>query len=266
MQVLNLQSADIDILNELQPLGWEDIRSYFYYYVSSPSCDTIKICEGTRIAAIGTTIRHPDTAWLAHVIVHPDFRNQGLGKKLTSELIDRAYAKKIKTIYLDATDMGFPVYRKLGFETETEYVHFDGELINQNLSNPAAVIPYDEKYRRDILKLDQNTSGENRELILNDRLKFSLLYLKEDQVAGLYFPNFFENAIMANDPEAGTELMKLRMRVKHKFRFPVGNKHGINFLIKNGYQQIRTSRKMILGPKREWNERYNYNRISGGLG
>lgn len=266
MKVLNLESADIDILNQLQPPGWEDIRSYFYYYISSPSCDSIKICDGERIAAVGTTIRHPDTAWLAHVIVHPDYRNQGLGKKLTSELIDRAYAKNIKTIYLDATDMGFPVYKKLGFETETEYVHMDGELINQNLTKPATVIPFVEKYRDDVLKLDQSTSGENRELILTDRLKYALLYLKENQVAGIYFPNFFENAILANDPEAGTELMKLRMRVKNKFRFPAGNKHGIDFLIKNGYQQVRTSRKMILGPAREWKEEYNYNRISGGLG
>lgn len=266
MKVLNLESADIDILNQLQPPGWEDIRPYFYYYISSPSCDSIKICEGQRIAAVGTTIRHTDTAWLAHVIVDPDFRNQGLGKRLTSELIDRAYAKKIDTIYLDATDMGFPVYRKLGFETETEYIHLDGDLINENLNIPAAVIPYEEKYRSDILKLDRITSGEHRELILNDHIKGSLIYLKEGKAAGIYFPNFFENAIMAKDPEAGTELMKLRMRVKSKFRFPISNKAGIDFLIKKGYQQIRTSRKMILGPKREWKGEYNYNRISGGLG
>lgn len=266
MKVLNLESADIDILNELQPPGWEDIRSYFYYYISSPSCDSIKICDGQRIAAVGTTIRHPDTAWLAHVIVHPDYRNQGLGKKLTSELIDRAHAKKIDTVYLDATDMGFPVYRKLGFETEAEYVHMDGELKSENLNNPASVVPYEDKYRRDILELDHITSGEYRELILNDRLKGSLIYLKEGKPEGIYYPNFFENAIIANDPVAGTELMKLRMRVKNKFRFPAGNKAGLDFLITKGYQQIRTSRKMILGPKREWNGEYNYNRISGGLG
>lgn len=266
MKILNIQSADIDILNQLQPAGWEDIRPYFYYYISSPCCDTIKICDGKQIAAVGTTIRHPDTAWLAHVIVHPDFRNQGLGQKLTSELVDRAHAKKIRTVYLDATDMGFPVYKKLGFETEIEYVHLDGELINQNLNNPAAVIPFQEKYREDILKLDKNTSGENRERILNDRLNGSLMYLKENQLAGVYFSNFFENAIMANDAEAGTELMKLRMRVKNKFRFPISNKDGMDFLIQNAYQQIRTSRKMILGPTREWNGEFNYNRISGGLG
>lgn len=266
MKVQNLESADIDILNELQPSGWEDIRTYFYYYISSPSCDSIKICDGKRIAAVGTTIRHTDTAWLAHVIVHPNFRNQGLGKKLTSELVDRAYTKNIHTIYLDATDMGFPVYQKLGFETETEYIHLEGDLMNINLNNPAAVIPYDEKYHHDILKLDQISSGEHREQILSERFNDSLIYLREGKAIGIYLPNFFEHGIMAKDPEAGTELMKLRMRVKSKFRFPIGNKPGVDFLIKNGYQQIRTSKKMILGPKRKWKAENNFNRISGGLG
>ncbi|SDM93320.1 Acetyltransferase (GNAT) domain-containing protein [Daejeonella rubra] len=266
MKIQTIDSRDIDLLNILQPQGWEDIRPYFYYYISSPSCDPIKISIGNKIAAVGTTIRHPDTAWLAHVIVHPDFRNQGLGQKLTEALIGRLDYEKIKTVYLDATDMGFPVYRKIGFEVETEYIHLDGELINQNLKDPAAVIPFQEKYRDKILQLDKQTSGENRGLIINDHLKSSLIYLKEGIVSGVYFPHFFEQAIIANDPEAGTELMKLRMRIKNKFRFPLGNQSGINFLIQNNYQKMRTSRKMILGLRREYFGEFNYNRISGGLG
>jgi len=266
MKAERIQTQDIDLLNELQPQGWEDIRTYFYYYVSSPSCDPIKICVGNTIAAVGTTIRHPDSAWLAHVIVHPDFRNQGIGQKLTEALINRLDSEKIKTVYLDATDMGFPVYRKIGFEVETEYIHLDGELINKNLKDSNSVVPFLDEYRDAILQLDRQTSGENRDLILNDHLKSSLIYLKEGIVRGVYFPHFFEQAIIANDPEAGTELMKLRMRVKNKFRFPVENQSGINFLLQHNYQKIRTSRKMILGLKREYFGEYNYNRISGGIG
>ncbi|WP_395808397.1 GNAT family N-acetyltransferase [Daejeonella sp.] len=261
-----IQNQDIDLLNELQPPGWEDIRPYFYYYISSPSCDPIKISVDNKIAAVGTTIRHPDTAWLAHVIVHPDFRNNGLGLALTEALINRLDSEKIKTVYLDATDMGYPVYKKIGFEVEAEYIHLDGDLINQNLNNPAAVIPFQEKFRDAILQLDKQTSGENRGLILHDHFKSSLIYLKDGIVCGVYFPHFFEKAIIANDPEAGTELMKLRMRVNNKFRFPIENQSGIYFLQQNNYQKTRTSRKMILGIKREYSGEYNYNRISGGIG
>jgi GNAT superfamily N-acetyltransferase len=97
MNAERIHSCDIDHLNELQPQGWEDIRPYFYYYVSSPSCDPIKMCVGNKIAAVGTTIRHPDTAWLAHVIVHPDFRNQGLGQILTETLVNLVLKSKPNT-------------------------------------------------------------------------------------------------------------------------------------------------------------------------
>ena len=266
MKINAIENKDIDHLDDLQPAGWEDIRPYFYYYSCSDSCEPIKISDGNKIAAIGTSIRHPDTAWLAHVIVHPEFRNQGLGKQLTSALLDRLDPGIFKTVYLDATDMGFPVYKKIGFEIETEYIHLDGELRELHLRDPAPVVPYQEKYRTEVLQLDQASSGENRELIFNDHLKSSLLYLSEGKVRGAYFPGFFDRNIMADLPEAGTELMKIRMRTKNTARFPITNQTGVNFLLQNGYKEVRTSRRMVLGTKREWKPENNFNRISGGLG
>lgn len=266
MIIKALQNEDIDQLNLLQPSGWDDIRPYFYYYSSSAFCEPIKISDGNKIAAIGTSIRHQDTAWLAHVIVHPEFRNQGLGKQLTSALVERLNPGNFKTVYLDATDMGYPVYKKIGFEIETEYIHLDGELRELHLKDPTSVVPYQEKYRAEILRLDQASSGENRELIFNDHLKSSLLYLSEGKVRGAYFPGFFDRNIMADLPEAGTELMKLRMRTKNTARFPIANQSGVNFLLQNGYKEVRTSRRMVMGIKREWKPENNFNRISGGLG
>ena len=266
MNIKAIQNRDIDLLNQLQPEGWEDIRPYFYYYISSAWCDPIKITDGTRIAAIGTSIKHRNSAWLAHVIVHSDFRNQGMGNKLTTALVERLDPAKYQTIWLDATDMGYPVYKKIGFEIESEYIHLDGELVNLNLKNPASVIPFEEKYREDILQLDLKTSGESREAIFNEHFKSSLLYLSEDKVRGAYFPSFFERFIIADLPEAGTELMKLRVRVRNKARFPIENQAGINFLLENGHKQVRTSRRMRLGKAHLWEPENIFNRISGGLG
>ena len=71
---------------------------------------------------------------------------------------------------------------------------------------------------------------------------------------------------MADLPEAGTELMKLRMRVKNTTKIPIKNQRGIDFLLENNYKEVRRSKRMILGLKREWKAENNYNRISGGLG
>jgi len=261
-----VQNQDIDQLNLLQPADWDDIRPYFYYYSSSSFCDPIKISDANRIVAVGTTIKHQDTAWLAHLIVHTEYRNQGLGKMLTNALVDRADPKIFKTIYLDATDMGYPVYKKVGFEIEMDYMHLDGNLINLNLKNPASVIPFEKKYRDQVMELDKITSGENREVIFRDHLKSSMIYLLEGKVRGAYFPGFFDRYIMADLPEAGTELMKLRMRAKNTTKLPVKNQAGIDFLLENNYNEVRRSKRMILGEKREWKGENNFNRISGGLG
>jgi len=266
MRINDLQNKDIDQLNLLQPADWGDIRPYFHYYSSSTFCDPIKISDANRIAAVGTIIKHQDTAWLAHLIVHPEYRNQGLGKLLTNTLVGRADPGIFKTIYLDATDMGYPVYKKAGFAIEMEYMHLEGNLLNLNLKDASRVIPFEEKFEAEVMELDKITSGENREVIFKDHLKSSMLYLKHGKVRGVYFPGFFDRYIMADLPEAGKELMKLRMRVKNTTKLPIKNQTGIDFLLENNYKEVRRSKRMILGAKREWKAENNFNRISGGLG
>lgn len=266
MSLQKVDNRDIDDLIELQPEGWTDIRPYFYYYSGSEFCQALKITSENKIIAVGTTIEHEETAWLAHIIVHPEFRNRGLGAEIASGLIGSLDKTQYKTIYLDATDMGYPVYKKLGFEIETEYIHLDGDYADNPLTNPAALIPFHERYRDRLLELDKLISGENRLKVLQDHLVTALLYIADDKLLGAYFPKLFDGFILAIDPHAGTELMKLRMRATNSARFPITNQTASNFLLNNGYKQIRTSKRMILGEKRKWQSDRIFNRISGGLG
>jgi GNAT superfamily N-acetyltransferase len=58
------------------------------------------------------------------IIVHPDHRGRGYGKAITQALLDRIDRTRYRTVYLDATDMGFPVYQSLGFVEEVRYGHY----------------------------------------------------------------------------------------------------------------------------------------------
>lgn len=266
MEVQNIKNKDIELLNDLQPLTWGDIKPYIHYYCSSVFCDPIKICDGNRIVAVGTSIKHRDTAWLAHIVVHPEYRNKGLGKEITTTLLQRLDPKTFQTVYLDATDMGYPVYQKVGFRIESEYMRLSGELKNLNLTEPAVLTPFETKYRESVLELDRISSAESRETVLEDHLKSSILYLSEGSVRGVYFPEFFDHYIMADLAKARTELMKLRIRIKNTAWLPVNNQAGINFLLENEYVEISKSRRMIFGADREWKGENNFNRVSGGLG
>lgn len=266
MEIQNLENTDIDRLKELQPETWTDIRPYFYYYSASHFCHPLKISENGKVIAVGTNIQHQDSAWLAHIIVHPGHRNRGLGGEMAFALYRHLDNKRFSTIYLDATDMGFPVYKKLGFEVETEYIHLEGKNTDQYLLEPDSVIPFRADLKEEILALDRLISAEDRIDVLEPHLRSSLLYVSNRKVQGAYFPYLLDGFVLAINPLAGTELMKIRMRNKPTARFPSENTACIDFLISNGYQVTGTSKRMILGKKRDWNGKGIFHRISGGLG
>ena len=266
MRIEELENADIDLLRQLQPETWTDIRPYFYFYSASDFCQPLKISENGQIIAVGTNIQHRDSAWLAHIIVHPEHRNKGLGREIASALINSLDSQRFKTIYLDATEMGYPVYKKLGFETETEYTHLTGVHTDQYLSDPAAIVPFKNQQKDELLALDRKISAEDRINVLEPHLRYSLVYIVEGHVEGAYFPSLLDGFVLANTPIAGTELMKIRMRSKATARFPSENQACIDFLVKNGYEVTGASKRMVLGQKRDWNGKGIFHRISGGLG
>ncbi|MEX2292951.1 MAG: GNAT family N-acetyltransferase [Acidimicrobiales bacterium] len=63
------------------------------------------------VAAIGSV------AGLYNIAVLPDARNRGLGAAITVELLRAGAAAGCSEAILHSSEMGFPVYRSLGFET-----------------------------------------------------------------------------------------------------------------------------------------------------
>jgi ribosomal protein S18 acetylase RimI-like enzyme len=64
-----------------------------------------------------------------NVGVHPDVRNQGIGKALTAAACQLGFERGAAGLFLNATPMGEPVYRALGFESlghgQTWWLHDD---------------------------------------------------------------------------------------------------------------------------------------------
>jgi GNAT superfamily N-acetyltransferase len=75
-------------------------------------------CNG-RIVATATAVCYGSKlAWIGMVLTDPDFRGRGFGRALTECAIRYADERQIEWIKLDATDMGRPIYLRLGFEDE----------------------------------------------------------------------------------------------------------------------------------------------------
>jgi GNAT superfamily N-acetyltransferase len=266
MKIQPLLHSDITHLKELQPPEWNDITPHIRFYIDSPYCNPIKILSGNKITGIGTTLKHRDSAWLAHIIVHPEFRNKGIGKKITDTLVKSLDRRTYKTIYLIATELGYPVYLKSGFEIEAEYADFDAEPGLPDYKISSYIIPFNENHRSEILKLDKFVTGENRESRLNEHFQSSYVYFSEGKVSGAYFPKFGEGLVIAYEEEAGIELIKLRLGKMKNAIFPKDNKVAFEFYSRGSFKFDKYSKRMRLGKKKKIHLENMYNRVSGQIG
>lgn len=266
MDIQNLEHIDINFISDFLPIGWEGVIPTIDSYTNSNFCFPIKVCIDKKIVGIGTTIIHNKTAWLAHIIVHPDYRNQSIGKVITQTLVDTSYSKDCETIYLLATELGEPVYKKIGFEMETEYIVFKSEGTNGTFMNSDNIVAINSGFKKQVSELDRQVSGEDRILLLEQNLSDGFLYLQDNEVQGFYLPNLGDGLIIATTNSVGQELMKLRLKSKGFASFPIDNLSAIEFMHQNNFNQVRTQKRMRLGKKRNWQPKNIYNRIGGNLG
>ena len=266
MVIESVMPEDICNLSDLQPEGWDDIKPHFEFYVRSAFCDPIKLIFEGKLAGVGTSICHKNTAWLAHIIVNKYYRNKGFGYSITKSLVERLTAKRFRTVYLDATELGYPIYLKAGFTVETEYYHFSGECSGIETHVSHSITSYKKKYLDEVLKLDRKISGEYRMQILKEHLNKANIYFYKDKVRGVYFPTLRDGLIIASTKKAGIELLKLLIKTRDYAAMPAENITAQEFLRENKYSLARTSKRMIFGKPRKWEPANLYSRISGGLG
>lgn len=267
MTISKFTHADLNQLEELQPEGWPSIIPHWHFYLDSDICEPIKISTDGKIVGIGTTIYHGNTVWLAHIIVHKDHRNQGLGHKITDMLLNSIDMQKYPTVLLIATALGEPVYSKLGFIKDTDYLFFKRETKPQsNLATKPFIIEYQNSYQEQLLQLDFELSGEQRQKLLVPHLQQSKLILEEGKVAGFYVPTLGEGLILAKSSDAGLELMAYKHLEIDAAVIPSENALANEFLISQNFTQIRTAPRMYLGKPLHWKAHAMYARIGGNLG
>ncbi len=261
-----LQQSEVGLIAELQPPEWSIILPTIDFYTKTDYCFPIKVTLDGKIVGTGTAIHNHGTAWLAHIITHTDYRNRGIGKLVTQALVDNLKSKNFETIYLVATALGEPVYKKVGFETETEYVFFKDVRRHDAFEIPKEIMPYFEAASPQIAALDHRVSGEERFFQLVPHLAAGYVFLENERVAGFFLPSYGDGLIIAENPTAGLALMNLRLTMKDTAVFPLDNRHALDLIQQLGQQPLMYAKRMWLGKPRPWSPAEIYNRIGGNLG
>jgi GNAT superfamily N-acetyltransferase len=112
-------------------------------------------------------------AWIGMVLTRPEYRRRGLAKKLMEDAIAIAERGGIRTLKLDATDEGRPLYESLGFVVEQPVERWGREGAKSPVTNdePVASASMEkdldaEQISADLLHRDAESFGVAREKLL----------------------------------------------------------------------------------------------------
>jgi len=257
---------DLDEIRGLQPADWTDIVPYFRFYIESDFSYPLKAVADGKIVGIGVSVSFPNTAWIAHIIVDPGFRNRGIGAAIVEKLTSAPELATKETILLIATKLGESVYLKKGFRVVSEYAFFKRVTPPKVYPLSKSISHFDNTYQQQVYDLDKRVSGEDRRRLLSAYLDTCLLFIEENKLLGYFLPDLGEGLIVAGNTRAGIELMKVKYVLADKAVLPAENNHGIDFLKENGFVETSRANRMILGHDLRWNPEMLFSRIGGNLG
>lgn len=219
--------------------------------------------DNHSIIGIGTAISNGESGWLAQIVVDEKHRGKGIGYEITDHLIKLLRSAGAGIIHLIATAMGFPLYKKMGFKTITEYAFFRGTFKSENHYHPN-IRPFANNDLARITEIDQIVSGENRMQMLERFSTNILVFEKNKDITGYFYQDFGEGMIIATDQEAGIELLKMKLQSgKIKTVIPVENKSCIAYLKEIGFEHYNSAKRMILGEDFKWKPECIYSRAGG---
>ncbi len=242
LRIRQILESEIHQLQNFPPEDWNlDLPKLFsFHFGHSYFYPAVAEVDG-RIVGCGIDMIHGAIGWLGTIIVLPEYRRQGIGQRITNHFIDYNRSKGCVSHLLIASEMGEPVYRKLGFEINSTYVFYKRDSIAQtrHISNVR------EMRQEDFLlvkELDREVTGECRFQFIERFFSTGLVYTTDTStvITGFYLPDFGRGLIMARNADAGIELMKLQLnRGITTAIVPSANTLAREYLISEGFQEYR---------------------------
>jgi len=108
-----------DALNLSMGAGWNQTAAdWLALMTDSPEGCLGIACDGRIVATTTLVCYEKRLAWIGMVLTHPDYQRRGFARMLVSQAIGMAHERGVRTIKLDATDEGRPLYESLGFQDE----------------------------------------------------------------------------------------------------------------------------------------------------
>jgi GNAT superfamily N-acetyltransferase len=266
-KIRKIEKAELSLIRDLPPPDWRiDLEKVYAQHYDQDYFYPIVTIMDSEIIGTGIAVVNDNATWLGTIIVKENFRNNGIGKAITNHLINYSKSKGIDTIILAASESGLPVYRKIGFEPDIDYLFFKTDTLIKIDSASKNISEITKEDHLGILELDFALSGERREKLLTHSLKTGFKY-KDKILKGYYLPDFGTGLIIADSEISGLELLRFRLSGNTSpICVPETNETAIGYLKSIGYYQYFKTPRMFLNKNVKWHPENIYSRGCGYLG
>jgi predicted N-acetyltransferase YhbS len=221
----------------------------------SPHGDVLVAERGGRAVGGVCCASFGATGWVGALGVLPRARRRGVGTALAHAACERLRERGARTILLFATELGLPLYRRLGFESEGHATAWRGTAGSAPATVELRVAR--ELDRQAMRELDRRATGERRDAVLDALVPLSgLLAERAGEPVGWAAgsPWGAGVAICAAEIEAGVALMAAAAGGPDPATIvvPDANAAATAALRRWGFRAATAGERMRLGPAVEW--------------
>lgn len=226
---------------------------------------TVLVADGRHgLDGVACCASFGSTGWIGALGVVPGARRRGLGAALTEHASAWLRERGAQTVLLYATDMGRPVYERLGFEHEglaTAWRGVAGMAPRRRLGGGVVLRSLGTADEGAVRRIDQAVTGEDRRAVLDTmRGAHGLFGMAATDARGTLrgwaatAPWGTGTAICALDAEAGTALMSAAASgpVPGTLVVPDANDAARRSLRGWGFARLNDAARMRLGPPVAW--------------
>ena len=129
-----LRTADLSVAVELSAIaGWNQTEDDWRMLMNlaPEGCFGFE-ADGALVATTTLLSYGQQLAWIGMVLTKPEYRGRGFARTLVRHAIEAADCMGIKTVKLDATQQGQPLYESLGFQAEGSVERWSREGISNS--------------------------------------------------------------------------------------------------------------------------------------
>ena len=157
--------------------GWNQTVADWHLLLAMSPENCFCVEKEGAVVATTTLVPYEDRlGWIGMVLTDPSCRRRGLAERLLRHVLGRAAVLGIKTLKLDATQQGRPLYSKLGFVAEQTIERW---VRPGNGSVPRVGLSCDREWIATWAEHDRAAFGADRSLVLKALLGQSRIFCNE---------------------------------------------------------------------------------------